>query len=101
MCKQRMKVALSLVVALAASGAVAQDYTMDWWTVDGGGEMRCTGGTYELSGGIGQSDAGATMVGGDFEIVSGFWAIGETEPCLGDVDLADLAALLANYGFGA
>ena len=63
-----------------------------------------TGGDYELSGTIGQPDAGV-MTGGDFELAGGFWAGGAAEPfCFGDldgdldIDLADLAQLLANYG---
>ncbi len=38
--------------------AVADDFDLDRWTIDGGGEMRSVGGGYELSGTIGQPDAG-------------------------------------------
>jgi hypothetical protein len=88
-----------------APAALAQDFDIDWWSVDGGGEMWTTGGDFELSGTIGQPDAGTTMTGGDFELAGGFWAGGvEDEFCFGDldgdldIDLADLAQLLANYG---
>jgi hypothetical protein len=50
------------------------DLAIDWWTVDGGGEMWCTGGDYELSGTIGQADASTVvMAGGDYELTGGFW----------------------------
>ena len=35
--------------------------------------MFTTGGDFELSGTIGQPDAGLTMIGGDFEVTGGFW----------------------------
>jgi len=53
--------------------AFAQEYTIDRWTMDGGGVMRSTGGQFELSGTIGQPDAGQTMTGGAFEVIGGFW----------------------------
>jgi hypothetical protein len=54
--------------------AHAQDYSVEWHTVDGGGRMSSSGGSYELSGTIGQPEAGVTT-GGDFELVGGFWSI--------------------------
>lgn len=36
--------------------------------------MRSTGGEFELSGTIGQPDAGK-MSGGDFTLTGGFWAV--------------------------
>ena len=41
-------------------------------TMDGGGVMRSTGDEYELSGTIGQPDAGV-MGGGGFTLSGGFW----------------------------
>jgi hypothetical protein len=48
------------------------DYELSWHTVDGGGIMFSTGGDFELSGTIGQPDAGV-MAGGDFTLTGGFW----------------------------
>ena len=76
---------LIVTLAAAAAGAHGQDFTIDWHTIDGGGEMFSAGGDFELSGTIGQPDAGDTMTGGDFELTGGFWAIGSTssscDPC--------------------
>ena len=51
----------------------AQSYSIDWFTIDGGGGTS-TNGQYSLSGTIGQPDAGATMSGGNFSVDGGFWA---------------------------
>ena len=94
--------AATLFALLAlTSTAHAQTYDLTWNTVDGGGASS-TGGVYELTGTIGQPDAGM-LSGGIFTLKGGFWG-GIPGPCFGDlnndrkVDLADLAALLADYG---
>lgn len=50
-------------------------YSIDWWTVDGGGVMNSSGGAYTLSGTAGQPDAGATMIGGVYNLQGGFWPV--------------------------
>ena len=62
-----------LVPICGVHACFAQDYAVDWWTVDGGGEMWTSGGDFELSGTIGQADTGDAMTGGDFELIGGFW----------------------------
>ena len=84
--------------------ALAQDYDIDWHTIDGGGEMWSTGGDYELGGTIGQPDAGA-LAGGDYTLTGGFWfgCVPGDGDCDGDVDLddyADFEACLAGPGGG-
>ncbi len=92
------------VLAILCSSALAsaQDFDLSWHTIDGGGEMFCNGGNFELSGTIGQPDAGA-MTGGDFELVGGFWAAagGDSPPCDpcdmncdGDVNAIDIEPFL-------
>jgi hypothetical protein len=53
--------------------ANAQQYSIDWFTIDGGGGTS-TGGVYSVTGTIGQPDAGA-MTGGNYSIDGGFWGI--------------------------
>jgi hypothetical protein len=73
-------VLISVVVGgLLATSARAQ-YTIDWHSVDGGGMMGATGGTFELSSTAGQADAGRIGGGGTFEILSGFWAVRNNPP---------------------
>jgi len=50
----------------------AQEYTISRWTIDDGGSMRSAGDGFELSGTIGQPDAGL-LAGGAFELSGGFW----------------------------
>jgi len=59
---------------LVSLAALAQPYSIDWSTVDGGGGTS-TGGVYSVSGTIGQPDAGTAMTGGGYSVVGGFWAI--------------------------
>jgi hypothetical protein len=60
-------------VFCAVPSASAQNYAIDWHTIDGGGGTS-TGGVYSVSGTIGQPDAGA-MRGGSYSIEGGFWGI--------------------------
>lgn len=66
-------VTLATTVALAASDPLANAYAIPWWTVDGGGAPS-QGGSYELSGTIGQADA-STSSGGSYTVVGGFWSV--------------------------
>jgi len=58
---------------LLPGSSLAQNYSIDWFTVDGGGGTS-TGGVYSVSGTIGQPDAGQ-MNGGNFTLEGGFWGI--------------------------
>lgn len=62
-----------ILTAVFCLWANAQNCSIDWWTVDGGGGTS-TGGVYSVSGTIGQPDAGK-MSGGQFTLVGGFWSV--------------------------
>jgi len=67
-----MKTLLGIVVGLyAAMGVAHAQYAIDWYTIDGGGGTS-SGGSYTLSGTIGQPDAG-TLSGGNYTLKGGFW----------------------------
>ena len=53
---------------------VAQNYTINWYKIAGGGGVS-TGGTYQVNGTIGQPDASGTMTGGNYSLTGGFWSI--------------------------
>lgn len=72
---------------LGATTGLADSYDLSWFTVDGGGDMFTTGGGFELSGTIGQADAGAVILsGGNFELTGGFWAFVTPPSCAGDLN---------------
>lgn len=52
----------------------AQTFSIDWFTIDGGGGTS-TGGVYSVNGTIGQQDAGVAMTGGNFSVTGGFWSL--------------------------
>jgi hypothetical protein len=61
----------SLMFALASH---AQQYSIDWYKVSGGGGAS-SGGTYSLNGTIGQHDASTPMTGGNYSLTGGFWSL--------------------------
>src|SRR3954447_3655056 len=60
-----------LLLLSSALTLAAQNYQIDWYTIDGGGGTS-SGGQYTLSGTIGQPDAG-TLSGGPYVLNGGFW----------------------------
>lgn len=64
----------ALTAMLLPAGALAQNYTISWYKVSGGGGAS-TGGTYQVSGTIGQPDASGAMTGGNYSLTGGFWAL--------------------------
>ncbi len=49
------------------------NFSIDWYTIDGGGGAS-TGGVFTVNGTIGQPDAG-TMSGGNYSLTGGFWSL--------------------------
>ena len=71
----RLMKKLFLVLSLLVPGlGFAQTYTIDWYKVAGGGGTS-TGGTYQVTGTIGQPDASGAMTGGNYSLTGGFWSI--------------------------
>jgi hypothetical protein len=71
--KSGLKAILAALTLAACSAQAQTNYTVDWFTIDGGGGTS-TGGTYTVSGTIGQPDAG-TMSGGQYSITRGYWGL--------------------------
>ena len=66
----RLAICTMLLMILTPSITNGQ-YELSWSTIDGGGGTS-SGGSYLLSGTIGQPDA-AWSAGGDYELLGGFW----------------------------
>jgi hypothetical protein len=54
--------------------AWGQSYSLDWYKISGGGGAS-TGATYQVTGTIGQPDAGSAMSGGQYSVTGGFWSL--------------------------
>jgi len=70
-----MKTAVLVILGwfFCSTAAFAQNYSIDWFTIAGGGGTS-TGGVYSVNGTIGQADAGH-MSGGNYTLDGGFWSI--------------------------
>ena len=105
MAERILRASIALAVGLLGTAGFADEFSLEWFTIDGGGDMLASDGQpdgFDLSGTIGQVDAGPLMTGDGFELVGGFWA-GVPEPVCdfnadGVIGLSDLAQLLSNYG---
>ncbi len=62
---------LSLLFTILLGGPLWAQPEVSWWTVDGGGQSSSAGG-FEVTGTIGQPDAG-DLAGGSFAVSGGFW----------------------------
>ncbi len=72
--KNHFYILMACAALLPPVAATAQSYTIDWHKIAGGGGTS-TGGVYQLSGTIGQHDAGGLMTGGNYSLAGGFWAL--------------------------
>ena len=72
------QVLFRIVFFLAAmfGGVSRAAFTMEWWTVDGGGGTS-TGGAFSVTGTTGQPDAGERHSGGAVWLRGGFWSFDE------------------------
>lgn len=66
-------VVLIVLVATAVLAQAGASYDLSWSRVSGGGATFGSGGTYRLSGTVGQAEAG-TGTGGTHSLDAGFWA---------------------------
>jgi hypothetical protein len=66
---------LGLLLVIVTTAARAQEFDIDWFSLAGGGGTSA-GGTYSVSGTVGQPGAGgAAMTGGSYSLAGGFWSL--------------------------
>ena len=73
-----LAVLLVLAGAFSTPAQSGGPFTLNWFTIDGGGGPS-TGGNFTLNGTIGQPEAGA-MSGGNYSLAGGFWGAFQTPP---------------------
>jgi hypothetical protein len=71
--KCKLRFVFAALLFLSVDFTFAQSYSVDWFTIDGGGGTS-TGGVFSVTGTIGQPDAGH-MSGGSYTVDGGFWGI--------------------------
>jgi hypothetical protein len=69
-----MKKLFLLFTLLIPAISFAQSYSINWFKVSGGGGTSSAG-AYQVSGTIGQQDAGGPLTGGSYSVTGGFWAL--------------------------
>ena len=68
------KPVLLCLALLFCQSASAQNYSIDWYKIAGGGGTS-TNGQYSVTGTIGQPDAGVAMSDGSYSLTGGFWSL--------------------------
>lgn len=68
--------ALLLVTVALVQAQTGGGYDLTWNSMDGGGQMTLSGGTFTLKGTIGQPDA-RMHAGGNYWLGGGFWMGGD------------------------
>lgn len=100
--KNILRNSILAVTMLGAGTAAIADLSITSYTIDGGGGTS-SGGTFTLSGTIGQPDAG-TLSNGSLVLQGGFWPTAVPPACIGDlnsdgiINTFDLAILLGKFG---
>jgi hypothetical protein len=69
-----MRAPFLLLGLLMPALGFAQSYTLDWYNISGGGGTS-TNAIYQVSGTIGQPQAGGVMSGGAYSVAGGFWSL--------------------------
>jgi hypothetical protein len=95
--RYKMKALTLLIIVLVTISIVGADYSISWYTIDGGGGQS-SGGPYVLTGTIGQPDAGY-LGGGNYELLGGFW-VGGPLCIVNFVDFANFAEYWMQSGAG-
>jgi hypothetical protein len=74
---------LALLLSLtAAQTAHAQSFSIGWFKIAGGGSSS-TGGSFAVSGAIGQPDAGGPLTNAQYSVRGGFWVLPQAVPAPG------------------
>jgi hypothetical protein len=83
-----LALSITALLSLGQTKLLGGGYTIDWHAIDAGGVSNSTGGSFVLSGTIGQADAATNppLSGGTFELAGGFWPIANVCYCLGDLN---------------
>jgi hypothetical protein len=68
-----ISVLAGLLLVLSPNSSRAQNYSIDWYKISGGGGTSSNG-QFTVSGTIGQHDAGGPMTGGNYSLTGGFWS---------------------------
>ena len=77
---QASLVGITLTLLVIVSGASAQPFSIARFVIAGGGGASA-GGTFALSGTLGQHDAGPpSLIGGGFSLTGGFWSPAAVPP---------------------
>lgn len=76
----RLATRIAVLFLTCTIPTLAQTVDIPWYALAGGGAIVTTGGSFELSGTIGQPSASsfaAPLAGGNIELISGFWPVAE------------------------
>ena len=91
----RKPVLVGLLLWLTPLVLIAQNYSIDWYKIAGGGGTS-TGGVYAVSGTIGQADSSGPLTNGQYSVTGGFWVLPTAVPVVGAPTLTIVPATPGN-----
>jgi hypothetical protein len=71
---REIAVLILCIVLTSTFNLHAQQYSIDWYKISGGGGAS-SGGNYQVTGTIGQPDASGAITSGNYSVTGGFWAL--------------------------
>ncbi len=100
MCRMKLCLAWVLLGMGTVAARATDNFSIDWFTVDGGGALM-SGGDFTLHGTTGQTDTGlTTLASGEQFLKSGFWAFDFSDPGVTptlQIQLSGLSELMLSW----
>lgn len=89
---------MGFVAATTTQSIAGESWRISWYSIDGGGTIASRGGSYSMSGTIGQTDTAVlrAVESLNYEVIGGFWAADVTRPSCSCTTATDCRATVCD-----